>query len=76
MSLKIDFLHSHLDFSPESLGAVSEEQREHFYQDFKEIGKGYQGRRNAKILTHYHWMLFRVNRETSYNKKNQQRHCN
>jgi len=33
MSLKIHFLHSHLDFSPDNFGAVSDEQGERFHQD-------------------------------------------
>lgn len=39
MSLKVHFLHSHLDYFPENLGAVSEEQGERFHQDIKEIEK-------------------------------------
>ena len=34
MSLKIHFLHSHLDFFPENCGAASDEHRERFHQDF------------------------------------------
>ncbi|GBM69221.1 hypothetical protein AVEN_210442-1 [Araneus ventricosus] len=37
MSLKIHFLNSHLDYFPENLGAVSEEQGERFRQDIKEM---------------------------------------
>jgi hypothetical protein len=37
MSLKIHFLNSHLDFIPENLGAVSEEQGERFHRDSKKI---------------------------------------
>ena len=33
MSLKIHFLHSHLDFFPANLGAVSDEHGERFHQD-------------------------------------------
>ncbi|UYV66246.1 hypothetical protein LAZ67_4000972 [Cordylochernes scorpioides] len=33
MSLKIHFLHSHLDFFPDNLGAVSDEHGERFHQD-------------------------------------------
>ena len=35
MSIKVHFLHSHLDFFPLNLGAVSEEQPESFYKDIK-----------------------------------------
>lgn len=30
-------LYSHIDFFPENIGAVSEEQGEHFHQDFMVI---------------------------------------
>jgi hypothetical protein len=31
MSLKVHFLHSHLDFFPENLGVMSDEHRERFH---------------------------------------------
>ncbi|GBL95060.1 hypothetical protein AVEN_188807-1 [Araneus ventricosus] len=37
MILKVHFLDSHLDYFPENLGAVSEEQGERFYEDVKEM---------------------------------------
>ncbi|GBN16426.1 hypothetical protein AVEN_126509-1 [Araneus ventricosus] len=37
MSLKVHFLHLHLDFSPEKLGAVSDEHRERFHQDIAQF---------------------------------------
>ena len=39
MSLKVLFLDSHLDYFPENLGAVNEEQGERFQQDIKETEK-------------------------------------
>ncbi|UYV76875.1 LAMA2 [Cordylochernes scorpioides] len=42
MSLKIHFLHSHLDFFPENLGAVSDEHGERFHQDISSMEKRYQ----------------------------------
>ncbi|GBM51334.1 hypothetical protein AVEN_175775-1 [Araneus ventricosus] len=44
MSLKVHFLDSHLDYFPENLGAVSEEQGEIFHQDIKEMERRYQGK--------------------------------
>ena len=44
MSIKVHFLHSHLDYFPENLGAFSEEQGERFHQDIKVMEKRYQGR--------------------------------
>jgi len=47
MSLKIHFLHSHLDFFPESCGAVSDEHGERFHQDISSMEKSYQGKLNC-----------------------------
>ena len=35
MSVKVHFFHSHLDYFPENLGAMSEEQGERFHKDIK-----------------------------------------
>ena len=43
MSLKMHFLHSHLNFFPENLGAVSDEQGERFHQDIQAMEARYQG---------------------------------
>ncbi|UYV83317.1 hypothetical protein LAZ67_23000493 [Cordylochernes scorpioides] len=42
MSLKIHFLHSHLDLFPDNLGAVSDEHGERFHQDISSMEKRYQ----------------------------------
>ena len=44
MSLKVLFLHSHLDFFRENLGEVSEKQGERFHHDIAKMEKRYQGR--------------------------------
>jgi hypothetical protein len=55
MSLKIHFLNSQLDFFPENLSAVSEEQGERFHQDIKEMERRYQGRWNVNMMGDYCW---------------------
>ena len=50
MSLKIHFLFSHLDYFPQNLGAVSEEQGERFHQDIKNMENWYQGRWNGNMM--------------------------
>ncbi|KDR17432.1 hypothetical protein L798_08559 [Zootermopsis nevadensis] len=52
-SLKIHFLHSHLDFFPQNLGAVSDEHGECFHQDISVMEKQYQGKWNVNILPDY-----------------------
>ena len=39
MSVKVHFLNSHLEYFPENLGALSEEQGERFHQDIKIMEK-------------------------------------
>ncbi len=50
MSLKIHFLHSHLDFFPVNLGAESDEQGERFHQDMLTLENRYQGYWELKCL--------------------------
>lgn len=59
MSLKIHFLHSHLDYFPVNLGEVSEEQGERFHQDIKEMEKRYQGYWNTSMMADYCWSIKR-----------------
>ncbi|GBN26339.1 hypothetical protein AVEN_84170-1 [Araneus ventricosus] len=61
MSLKVHFLDSHLDYFPENLGAVREEQGETFHQDIKEMERRYQGKWNLSMIADYCWMLQRDN---------------
>ncbi|GBN56316.1 hypothetical protein AVEN_16018-1 [Araneus ventricosus] len=61
MSLKVHFLNSHLDYFPENLGAVSEEQGERFHRDIKEMERRYQGKWNVSMIAGYCWMLQRDN---------------
>ncbi|GBM92998.1 hypothetical protein AVEN_161839-1 [Araneus ventricosus] len=60
-SLTVHFLDSHLDYFPENLGAVSEEQSERFHQDIKEMERRYQGKRNVSMIADYCCMLQRDN---------------
>ncbi|GBM32553.1 hypothetical protein AVEN_187143-1 [Araneus ventricosus] len=61
MSLKVHFLDSHLDYFPENLGAVSEEQGEIFHQDIKEMERRYQEKWNVSMIADYCWMLQKDN---------------
>jgi hypothetical protein len=57
MSLKIHFLHLHLDFFPENCGAVSDEHRERFHQDISSMEKKHQGKWNCAMHADYCWTL-------------------
>ncbi len=69
MSLKINFLHSHLDFFQKNLGTVSDEQEERFHQNIQAMENRYQGFWNESIMADYCWMLDRDHSEQMYNRK-------
>lgn len=69
MSLKVHFLHAHLDYFPENLGDVSEEQGERFHQDMKEMERRYQGRWNVSMMADYCWMLHRESPPNAHKRK-------
>ena len=53
MSVKVYFLHSHVDYFPDNLGAVSKEQGERFHQDIKIMEKRYQGYWSGSMMADY-----------------------
>jgi hypothetical protein len=62
MSLKMHFLHAHLSFFPDNLGAVSDEHGERFHQDICTMEDRYQGRFSPNNMGDY--CLF-LQRETA-----------
>ena len=68
MSLKLHFLHSHLDFFRDNLGNVSEEHGERFHQDIQVMEKRYQGRWDEAMMGDYVWNLVRKC-NTTYKRK-------
>jgi hypothetical protein len=69
MSLKVHFLHSHLDFFPENLGAVSDEHGERFHQDIAKFERRFSGKWNASMLAEYCWFLGRETSTSGYKRK-------
>lgn len=69
MSLKVHFLNSHIDYFPENLGNLSEEQGERFHQDVKEMERRYQGRWNVNMIADYCWCIHRDDPQADYNRK-------
>mgnify|MGYP003623502640 CR=1 FL=1 len=69
MSLKVHFLHSHLDFFPENLGDVSDEHGEHFHQEISAMEKRYQGKWNPNMLADYCWTIKRDAPQAKYKRK-------
>ena len=59
-SLKIHFLDSHLNFSPEKLREVSDDHSERFHQDILAMEERYKGKCSSSTLADYCWTLKRV----------------
>lgn len=70
VSLKVHFLHSHINYFPKNVGTYSEEQDERFHQVVHDIERRYQGRLDVNMLAYYCWML---RRETEDRKRNRVR---
>ena len=69
MSLKIHFLHSHLNFFPSNCGAVSDVHGESFHQDVAAMEKRYQGKWSSSMLADYCWTILRDNPFIEYKGK-------
>ena len=59
MSVKLQYLYSHLNRFPENLGAVSDEQGEWFHQELKTMEERYQGRWDKHMVADYCWSIKR-----------------
>ena len=73
MSIKLHFLKCHLDYFPENLGDVSEEQGERFHQDIRVMEKRYQGRWDCRIMADYCWNLKRESSTAIHKRKSLKR---
>ena len=69
MSIKLHFLKSHLDYFPENLGNISEEQGERFHQDIKVMEERYQGRWDCHMMVDYCWNLKRESSTAVHKRK-------
>ena len=73
MSLKIHFLHSHLDFFPLNCRDVSDEHGERFHQDIAAMEKRYQGKWNPSMLADYCWNVVRDDPAAEYKRQARKR---
>ena len=53
MSLKVHFLHAHLDYFLQNVDDISEEHQKHFHQDIKIMETLYQGQWNLSMMADY-----------------------
>jgi hypothetical protein len=73
MSLKLRFLHSHLDTFPENMEALSDKHRERFHRGISQMEKKYSGKWSPNILADYCWSLIR---ETPIGESKRQKKTN
>ena len=57
MSLKVHFLHAHLDYFHKTLGDMSEKHGECFHQDIKSMETRYQGQWDVSMMADCCWYL-------------------
>ena len=69
MSLKMHFLHSHLDFFPKNNGDVSDEHGERFHQDIKILEERYQGKASPAMMVDFCWSIQRDTDESNRRKR-------
>jgi hypothetical protein len=69
VTLKLHFLHSHLDYFAENLGSFSEGQGEGLHTDVKETERRYQGRWNINTLADCRWNLTQEVPESACRRK-------
>lgn len=74
MSIKIHFLHAHLDFFPENLGQFSDEQGERFHQEILEIEKRFDGKSQVRMIANYCWSLKRETDDLLYSRRRSTKH--
>lgn len=74
MSLKLHFLHSHLNCFPESCGEVSDEHGERFHQQISLMEKRYQGKWSARMLADYCWTVIRDAPQLDYKREAKRKH--
>ena len=70
MSLKLHFLHSHLDLFPANLGVTSYEQDERLHQNLHSMEKNYQGFWDEGMMSDYCWMLCETDGQTYARQSN------
>ena len=59
MSIKMHYLHSHLDCFSENMGDISDEHGERFHQQISVMEGKYSGRWTAAMMGDYVWNLVR-----------------
>ena len=74
MSVKIHFLHPHLNFLPPNLGAMIDEHGERFHQVITKMESNNQGKWNPGVMGDFCWMPFRDIPEAKYTRSSKKTH--
>ena len=74
MSIKLHYLHNHLDQFPANCGDVSDEQGERFHQDIKDMEIRYQGKWSARMMADYCWSIARSNPSLNHSRQAHKNH--
>ena len=74
MSLKVHFLHSHLNFFPENMSDVSDEHGEQFHQEISEMEARYKGKPSPALLADYCWTLVRDAKVSKHRRSSKAKH--
>ena len=73
MSIKVHFVHNHLDQFPANCGNVSDEQGERFHQDIKEMETRYRGRWDSRMEADYCWSTKCDNPDANHSRQSRKR---
>ena len=73
MSIKVHFLHSHLDRFLTNCGDVSDKQGERFHQHIKEMETRYQGRWDTRMMADYCRSIKRDNPKANNSRQSRKR---
>ena len=73
MSVTEHSLHSHLEYFPENLRALSDKLGERFHQDIKIMEKRYQGKWNVHMIADYCWCVMRDKENFKPSRKSKKR---
>lgn len=74
MSLKIHFMHGHLDFFPDNCGDCSDEQGERFHQDIATIEERFKGKDSTHMMGEYCWSICRDTDPEQHKRKSQRQY--
>ena len=74
MSLKVHFLHSHLDAFPENLGQFSDEQVERFHQGMLLLENRFQGKCHISLMAKYCCSIRCDTADEDYNRQRTSMH--